>query len=283
MNSLQTSYYNPLYSYAAPTNLPLFGGRRALRIATPADIPNLLRQVIGSLTQLTQGWSGMTGPAPARTSPLQPPADPREMASYLQMQVKGGALQGNTSVRQSDAIPGTNLAQVADPTQWHAGVARAYTYQFAAQAAQDAYNSPQGTYDPLSVRGLQNGVRAFNQLSPDAQTFTQVASVFKGNLLDGPGNYDNEALGNLLMDKYRSSGDPQLARLAYSPNVGQTDVQTIGAVTNALNSGKISLNDIINSGAIPAEQMARYKQVIGYVSQGTFKQDLSKFDANFRK
>ena len=294
--------YNPYLSFAPRSQV--FGPANSA-FGQPLEIQTILSEVVQALTQLTRAWSNMGGPGqygpvggdrransrgispssslhdPTPANQLQPPVDPKEFASYLQMQVKGGALQGSTTVREADAIPGTNLAKTEDPTLWNAGVARAYTYQFAAQAAQDNYNTPRGTYDPLTAEGLQNGVSAFNHMTPEAQLFTQVASVYKGNLLDGPGNYDNAALGNLLLTKAQTTGDSHLAQLAYGPNVGQTDVQTIGAITNALNGGKISLNDIVASGAIPPQNMARYQQVISYVSNGAFNQDLGKFDANF--
>jgi hypothetical protein len=190
------------------------------------------------------------------------PTDPNDFASYLQAQRLGGALNGQTTIRQSDAIPGTRFGQVQNSQAWNASVARNYAYQFAAQAmGQDA----------LSPQGLAFAAQNFDQMSPDAKLFTQVASVFKGNLLNGPGNYDNPGLKDLL----NSRG---LGNLANQPGVGQTDVQTIGAITQALNSGQLSLQDVINSGTI--DNMDRYQQIIGYVNSGSFNQDLSFFDTN---
>ena len=183
-------------------------------------------------------------------------------------------------IRQADAIPGTRFGQVADPTQWNASVARTYAYQFAAEAAEYGNTAPPGTYNPLSADGLANGAKFFETMSPDARVFTQVASVFKGNLMGGPGNYNNPALKQLLQQKAQQTGDPELTRLAGQANVGQTDVQTIGAITNALNSGKITLNDIMASGAIAPQDMNRYTNIIGYVQNGQFNQDLGHFDAN---
>ena len=97
--------------------------------------------------------------------------------------------------------------------------------------------------DPLSPNGLQFAAQNFDKMSPDAKLFTQVASVFKGNLIGGPGNYDNAGLKNLLLQR-------GLGNFANAPGVGQTDVQTIGAITQALNSGQLSLQDVIASGTI---------------------------------
>lgn len=205
------------------------------------------------------------------------PTDQREFASYLQAQVAGGALQGKTDVRQKDAIPGTRFAQVEDPTQWHASVARAYAYQFVGQALE--YGKPpaeRGAFNPLTADGLANAANAFETLTPDARVFTQVASVFKGNLMGGPGLYDNQILKELLLSK----NDPQLTALANEPQVGQTDVQTIGAITNAISSGKLTLKEVIASGTISQKDMPRYMQIIGYVTDGSLNQDLGRFDAN---
>lgn len=197
--------------------------------------------------------------------------DPNELASYLQAQLAGGALQGNTTVNQSDAIPGTRFGQVADPTQWHASVARAYAYQFAGQAFE--YDGGQGRFDPLSREGLGNAALNFGNLTTEAQLFAQVASVFKGNMHNGPGNYDNGILKDLLLSK-------GLTGLANQPQVGLTDVQTIGAITNALNKGQLSLQEVLDSGAISQQDMPRYLNIISYVQNGNFNQDLANFDAN---
>jgi len=189
------------------------------------------------------------------------PTDPLEFASYLQAQIAGGSLQGGTGIAQRDAIPGSRFGGVQDPQQWNASVARNYAYQFAAFASGN---------NPLSPQGMAAGAQAWNQMAPDAQLFMQVASVFKGNNLGGPGNYDNAGLQNLL----RRAGAGDLASL---PGVGQTDVQTIGAITAALNRGQLSLNDVINSGTI--DNLPRYFNIINYVQQGGFAQDLRNYDS----
>lgn len=209
------------------------------------------------------GGYGSTAPgAPnvANYTGLRPPSDPRDYASYLQAQLAGGTLQGGTSISQADAIPGTRFAQVQSPQLWHADVARNYAFQFAAFASGN---------DPLSPQGLHNGAQAMQQMTPEAQLFMQVASVFKGNLFNGPGQYDNPGLQRLLASK----GATDLAGLQ---GVGQTDVQTIGAVTAAINRGQLSLQDIINSGTI--DNLDRYSQVINYVQSGRFGLDVNAYD-----
>lgn len=259
---------------------------------------SMLFNLMSSLAQLSQGWGGFGGhggyPQPQPQQPhdyasqhfphlqnynpgvstgygggggggtggarLPRPSDPREFASYIQAQIAGGALEGKTGVAQRDAIPGSRFGQVQDSTMWQASLARNYAYQFAAQAV---------GANPLSPQGLSQGMQAFDQMKPEAQLFMQVASVFKGDLLGGPGFYDNPGLKNLLLQK-------GLGNFVNDPQVGQTDVQTIGAVTAAINSGQLSLNEVINSGTI--SDLNRYHQVINYVSQGGFANDLGRYD-----
>lgn len=268
---------------------------------------NLLAQILQSFTQLGQGWTGFAGgrpPAPGYGNGFAPgtlapglygsgarpagftgyggvgsvnptgpigvgggnslmpgPTDPGEFASYLQAQRIGGTLEGKTSIAQADAIGGTRFGREPDPTLWHAAVARNYAAQFAAYAI---------GADPLSAQGLQAGQNAFGTLSPDAQLFTQVASVFKGNMFNGPGNYDNPGLGRLL----QSTGNGDLIN---NPQVGQTDVQTIGAITQALNRGTLTLNQVISSGTI--DNLDRYSTIINYVQTGGFRSDLNRYEA----
>lgn len=278
------------FTSATPTFAPAGG---------PAMIMQMLQQLMGALSQLSQNWGGLLGgeanpygtafnPYGAEANPYGAasnpygvvatstgyggaissggvavpfPVDGGDFNSYLTAQLAGGALQGQTTVRQSDGVPGTRFASVQDPTLWHANVGRQYAYQFAAFASGN---------DPLSAQGLVAGAQAMNQMSPDAQLFTQVASVFKGNLFQGPGFYDNAGLKNLLQQR-------GLTDLASLDGVGQTDVQTIGAVTAALNRGQLTLQDILQSGTI--DNLDRYGQVIQYIQSGQFAQNLQAYDS----
>jgi len=266
VGALNQSFPQGLSGPSLATAAPFLNG--------PQGLQQLLMQVLTGLSQLMGGWGGFAGGG-AQTSLggglMTAHTDPNELASYLQAQFAGGALQGNTTVRQSDAIPGTRFGQVQDSTQWHASVARAYAYQFAGQAFE--YDNGQGRFDPLSAQGLSTAALNFGNLTTEAQLFAQVASVFKGNLMNGPGNYDNGILKDLLLSK-------GLTGLASQPQVGLTDVQTIGAITNALNKGQLSLQEVLDSGAISQQDMPRYLNIISYVQNGNFNQDLANFDAN---
>ncbi len=287
-------YQNIVGNTPFPTYQPQIGAQPGYGFAPvspgggPFQAIQMLQQLLQSLSQLAAGWSGALGypgqfpgypqfpqPQPQPNyggNPTQPgfpgvpgqipayPTDLGDFASYLQAQRIGGSLEGKTGIAQRDAIPGTRFGQVQDPTAWNASVARNYAYQFAAYAI---------GADPLSPQGLAQGAAAFPNMRPDAQIFTQVASVFKGNLLGGPGNYNNPGLKQLLLS--RGLGD-----LANQPGVGQTDVQTIGAITQALNRGALSLNDIIQSGTI--DNLDRYFQIINYVQGGSFNRDLQFYD-----
>lgn len=233
-----------------------FGGQQQPVDYASMHFPNLQNYNPGS-TPTGYGGGGTGGGGAA----LPPPSDPQEFSSYIQAQIAGGALEGKTGVAQRDAIPGSRFGQVQDSTMWQASLARNYAYQFAAQAV---------GANPLSAQGLQQGQQAFSQMKPEAQLFMQVASVFKGDLLNGPGFYDNPGLKQLLESK-------GLNQFINDPQVGKTDVQTIGAVTAAINSGQLSLNDVINSGTI--SDLNRYQNVISYVSNGGFASDLRNYDS----
>ena len=298
------SHHGP-QSYGAFPGAPSF---------SPFQMMNMMKSLMSSITQLSQGWGGFGGSQPpvqgggyppqgggypnfgggpvvdyasmhfpqsqnygtggtsgtgggygggtqtGGGAQLPRPSDPQEFASYLQAQIAGGTLRGDTSIAQKDAISGTRFGQVQDSTMWNASLARNYAYQFAAFA---------NGSDPLTPQGLSQGAAAFDQMKPEAQLFMQVASVFKGNMLNGPGFYDNPGLKKLL----ESKGLNQLANL---PQVGKTDVQSIGAIASAIDSGHLSLNEVINSGTI--SDLNRYQQVIGYVSGGNFAADLQNYD-----
>ncbi len=246
-------------------------GISAPQLSSPLLMIQLLGQLLQSLTALSASWSSMLSPAPPlvgapaapQGSSLLPPApsDPQEFASYLQAQRLGGTLEGKTGIAQADALPGTRFGLVQQSQPWHASVARNYAYQFAAYAV-DA--------NALTPEGVAAGQQAMTRLSPEAQLFTQVASVFKGNLLQGPGFYNNPGLKQLLLSR-------GLGELANQPGVGETDVQSIGAITKALDRGLLTLNDVIQSGAI--DNLQRYQQVIQYVQGGQFHNDLRFYDS----
>ena len=244
---------------------PAFGG-----IHQFGGLQQLLGQLLQALTVMSQGWGGFAGgggigggfPQPNQNpaGSLARPSDPQDFASYLQAQRLGGSLEGKTGIAQRDAIPGTRFGRLQDPHLWDVGVARNYVFQFAAYASDN---------NALTPQGMQAGAQAFQNMTPDAKLFMQVASVFKGDINGGPGFYDNPGLANLL----RSKGQGDLL----GPGVGETDVQTIGAVTKAINRGALSLNDVIQSGTI--DNMPRYQQIIQYVSSGGFANDVFRYDS----
>lgn len=215
----------------------------------------------GGTTQPTQGggYNGTSGLLGSVGAPPRP-SDPNEFASYLQAQRIGGTLEGKTGIAQKDAIPGTRFGQVANSEAWQASLARNYAYQFAAYAT---------GADALTPAGMAKGQDAFNNMSNDARLFMQVAAVFKGNMLNGPGFYNNPGLKQLLLSH-------NLGDLANQPGVGETDVQSIGAITKALNSGQLTLDQVISSGTI--DNLDRYHQVINYVQSGNFNNALNFYD-----
>jgi hypothetical protein len=197
------------------------------------------------------------GYAPSGTLPV--PADRSEFASYVSAATRQGKGQ-NGNIAQKDALAGTRFAQVVDSKLFDAALARGYAYQFASAAKGFSTSTP---------NGLADGANAFYRMSPDAQAFMQVASIYKGDLEGGAKNYDNGKLKGLL------------ARAGYDganrPGVGKTDIETLGAVADALDKGVISLNDVMQSGAI--KDMGKYRKVIDYVQSGKFAQTLAQYDS----
>ena len=125
------------------------------------------------------------------------------------------------------------------------------------------------------------------EFNPEAEMFTKVAAVYK---VDFPptknnGNYDNGALQDLLKEWGRSD-------LAKKEGVGDTDIETISAVTAALNQEsdrekRIAwLNQIYSitdasskgkseSGAV--ENLSTYRTALAMVSGGAYTTLLSNF------
>ena len=155
-------------------------------------------------------------------SSMPMPSDRNEYASYLQGATNGdGKQDGN--VKQNRAMPNTRFGTVADGGAFKAAASRDYAIQFAAQAIGQSGRT---------VQGMNAGAAAFAKMSPDAQTFMQVASVYKG---EGK-NYDNGKLKDFLKQHGVAA--------ANAKGVGDTDIETLGAVAGAINSGQISLKDI---------------------------------------
>jgi hypothetical protein len=191
---------------------------------------------------------------------LPPPADPNEFASYLAGATNANGEQ-NGNVQQSRALPGTRFATVQDGQQFDAAVARNYAYQFAASA---------NGFNARDAQGLAAGAQSFYNMSPDAQAFMQVASVYKGDLAGGAQNYDNGKLQQML----RQSGFPG----ANGAGVGDTDVETLGAVASAIDQGYVTLDDVMNSGAI--RNRGAYQQAIDFVQNGELANTLNAYDGS---
>ena len=189
------------------------------------------------------------------------PSDPQEFASYLQAQLAGGAAQGGTTVSQLDAIPNTRFARVEDPILWNAGLARNYACQLAAQSL---------GFQPLEASGIEQGSQVYGQMSAEAQLFLQVAAVFKGKLLDGPDEYDNPGLKDLLVSK-------GLTQFINDPAVGFRDVQTLGAIGAAMNAGELTIAEVLNSGTF--EDIERYDEVVEFVYSGRFRDAVFEYEA----
>ncbi|MBM3266575.1 MAG: hypothetical protein FJZ01_02915 [Candidatus Sericytochromatia bacterium] len=187
------------------------------------------------------------------------PQDRAEFASYLSAATNNYGNGQNGGINQASALAGTRFASVTDQKQFDAAAARMYVFQFAAAASKQAANT---------VDGMARGAQEFYEMAPAAQMFMQVAAVYKGNLAANASNYNNNTLRALLLRKGFS--------LAGRANVGNNDVETLGAVAAALDAGIITLDDVINSGAIG--NRANYAKAIDMVESGSFALELAKYD-----
>ena len=153
-----------------------------------------------------------------------------------------GALNGDGEQNGNFELEGTGL----NDEQTQAFAEQGYIYQFATYA---------NGGNPLDPNDLALGQDYFNNMSADAQTFMQVAARYKGK----GENYDNGELQNLLQE----SGFPG----ANAEGVGDTDVETLGAVAAAIDQGYLTLDQITASGAIENEEA--YQDAIDEVQSGT--------------
>ncbi len=188
------------------------------------------------------------------------PQDKAEFASYLSAATNNFNNGQGGGINQNNAIAGTRFASVADQKQFDAAAARMYVFQFAASANKLAANT---------IDGMAQGAQEFYEMSPAAQMFMQVAAVYKGNLVANASNYNNNTLRALLQRKGFS--------LAGRDNVGNNDVETLGAVAAALDAGVITLDDVINSGAIG--NRANYAKAIDAIESGSFALKLAQYDS----
>ncbi|MEB3238535.1 MAG: hypothetical protein VKO64_13055 [Candidatus Sericytochromatia bacterium] len=197
---------------------------------------------------------------------LRIPQDMKEFQSYLAGATSGGGKGQNGGFAQNNTVAGSRLSQINSEPLMDAAIARMYAFQFAAQAS--------GT-TPNSVDGMIKGAEAYTQMSPAAQVFMQVAALYKGQIdfqangnvvSNNNGNYNNGTLAALLRSKGIGTGG----------GVGNNDVETLGAVAKALNEGRVTLSDIINSGAIGDQ--ARYNRIIDFVESGSYAMTLAKYD-----
>src|SRR5262249_41347026 len=83
-------------------------------------------------------------------------------------------------------------------------------------------------------------------------------------------NYNNAKLKELLKEKGYDGAD--------GPGVGATDIETLGAVADAIDRGVISLQDVLGKdGAI--ENQDEYKKAIDLVQSGKFADLVTKYQA----
>ncbi|MBI3926155.1 MAG: hypothetical protein HY319_11485 [Armatimonadetes bacterium] len=186
---------------------------------------------------------------------LRLPEDPREFSSYLAC-----FKRSDRNISQTQALPGTRFWEARDAHLWQAATARAYCFQIAAFLR---------GFSPVSPRGLSEGARALLTVAPDARIFTQIGALYVGGVMGGPAYFDNRRFGDLL----RLRG---LADLAGQPGVGHSDLETMAAVSFAMERGALTFNDVLACGAVA--DLERFQELLGYVADGSFNYDLGLYD-----
>lgn len=167
--------------------------------------------------------SSATMPASRTTALTQDDA-----VNFLLAGSKGGTQGTDVSIDGSFANPNSRFAN-AGANEFDAVVAKLYSEQFKAYAlGMDAAFAPGKDINQIAA----NITRAGNaQFTPEAELLSKVAAVYRGELPGESSTYDNGVLKNLLVKWGRSD-------LANRPGVGETDVESIGSVVQALNEQK---------------------------------------------
>ncbi|MBX2859914.1 MAG: hypothetical protein KTR14_01675 [Vampirovibrio sp.] len=196
----------------------------------PATNADLMASLLSLMTQMLQHFlsafqsgsgalPGTQPPAPTGTALAQD-----DYLNYLLAQTQGGATGVNKRLDSRFSTPGSRFAN-ATPDQFDAVVAQVYADQIKGYALGLPVAYSPG--DDLNQIAGSIQQAANTPFTPEADLLSKVAATYLGDL-GGNGNYDHQAMQNLLVQWGR-------ADLAAKPGVGQFDVQSIGSVVQALN------------------------------------------------
>jgi hypothetical protein len=217
-----------------------------------------------------------------------------DILNYVLATSQGGRADRSDDVQAKFAQPGSRFANAAQE-EFDAALDATYVAEFEGDAlGEDVTYVKNG---PSVEQITQDDAFATAQpWAPEAQIFAEVASVFKdGNLgLSADGDYNDANLKKVLITFGR--GD-----LAKDPDVGQDDVQSIGAVVEMINDMPDSttrsqvLNDIFSinatdntNGSSPsnsiqgANELSRYKKAVAIVNSELYATVLQDYAEGIR-
>jgi hypothetical protein len=212
-----------------------------------------------------------------------------DILNYVLATSKGGRVTRSDDVQGKYAQPGSRFGNAAQE-EFDAALDATYVAEFEGDALGEdvTYVPGRSTVEQIT----QNDAFATTQpWAPEAQIFAEVASVFKdGDLgLRADGDYNDGNLRKVLISFGRKD-------LANGPDVGQDDVQTIGAVVEMINdmpdstTREQALNDIFSinatdntNGSSPsnsiqgANELSRYKESVAIVNSELYAKVLQDY------
>jgi hypothetical protein len=206
--------------------------------------------------------------------------------NYILGSTQGGKITQEASIFSSYANPNSRFANIGDTNEFDAVVAKVYASQFAGYAAGiDVVYNPGDKINTIADNIAQSQ-QLYNQLTPEAQLFADVASVYRGDF-GNRGNYNHSVMKDLLV----SWGRQDIANQSLV-GVDGADAQTIGGIVKALNEEKDpatrqtwlqQIFDFSNntpsspSGAVP--NISDYQNAINLVQSGAIDKLMENYNS----
>jgi hypothetical protein len=205
-----------------------------------------------------------------------PPLEREDILNYILGGTKGGTATAGVANSTMYMVPGSRMPTSGE-NEYDAAVALIYYYQIKAHIAYTdvVFNFEDGDKVNDIVDDIASG-SAVQLRTPEADALLKVAVIYKGDLC-GFGNYNNPGMKQLLIKWGR-------ADLANENGVGDTDIESIGLVAQAIDEepdqekrrewlAEIykfydNLHPQSPSGAVP--QLREYQCAIDIVQDGTF-------------
>lgn len=205
-----------------------------------------------------------------------PPLEREDILNYILGGTKGGTATAGVQNSTSYMVPGSRMPNAGE-NEYDASVALIYYYQIKAHIAYTdvVFNFEEGDKVKDIVDNISSG-SAVQLRTPEADTLLKVAVIYKGDLC-GFGEYNNPGMKQLLIKWGRTD-------LASEGGVGETDIESIGLVAQAIDEepneekrrewlAEIyvfydNIHPRSPSGAVP--QLREYQCAIDISADGTF-------------